>query len=98
MRLSLFFLSLLSVGSSLLVEPRQESRGLAAKVITKIIDLKKSVNNFSGSPSGLIPQTLAVLKAETRLNITILKATHITARSPHLHRREEYQYRKHVGW
>jgi hypothetical protein len=81
------FLFLLSVSYSLPVGPRQE-QSLAPQLLTTINDLNTAVmglttavNNFDGSLLGLLPQALAVVKAETKLDVTILKATHIAENS-----------------
>lgn len=87
MQFSLFFLSLLTVSSSLSIEPRQ-GQSLAPQLLTTINDLNTAVtglttavNNFDGSLIGLLPQALEVVKAETELDATILKATSITEKS-----------------
>ena len=81
------FLFLLSVSYSLPVGPRQE-QSFAPRLLTTIndltttvTDLTTAVNNFDGSLLGLLPQALAVVKAETKLDVTILKATHIAEKS-----------------
>lgn len=88
MQLSLIFLSLLSISSAIPIGPRQESQSLAPQLLTTINDLNTAVtslttavNKFDGSLLGLLPQALAVVKAETKLDATILKATHITKQS-----------------
>lgn len=87
MQLSLLFLSLLTVSSALPHEPRQK-QSLAPQLLTTIndlntavTDLTTAVNNFDGSLLGLLPQALAVVKTEAKLDLTILKATHITEKS-----------------
>lgn len=87
MQLSLLFLSLLTVSSALPLESRQE-QSLAPQLLTTIndlntavTDLTRAVNNFDGSLLGLLPQALAVVKTEAKLDLTILKATHITNKS-----------------
>ena len=87
MHISLPFLSLLTVSSSLPLESRQE-QSLAPQLLTAIndlntavTDLTTAVNNFDGSLLGLLPQALAVVKTEAKLDLTILKATHITDKS-----------------
>lgn len=87
MQFSLLFLSLLTVSSALPLEPRQE-QNLAPQLLTTINDLNSAVtdlttavNNFDGSLLGLVPQALAVVQAEAKLDLTILKATHITEKS-----------------
>jgi hypothetical protein len=87
MQLSYIFLPLLAVGSALPLEPRQE-QSLAPQLLTTINDLNTAVteltiavNNFDGSLLGLLPQALDVVKTEARLDLTILKATHITEKS-----------------
>jgi hypothetical protein len=87
MHFSLLFLSLLTVISALPLEPRQE-QSLAPQLLTTINDLNTAVpelttavNNFDGSLFGLLPQSLAVVKTEAKLDLTILKATHITETS-----------------
>ncbi|KAF2633993.1 hypothetical protein BU25DRAFT_486969 [Macroventuria anomochaeta] len=87
MKFSSIFLSLLSVSYSIPVEPRQE-QSLAPQFLTAINDLNTAVtgmttavNNFDGSLLGRLPQTLAIVKAETKLDVTILKATRIAQKS-----------------
>lgn len=87
MQFSLLFLSLLTVSSALPLETRQE-QNLAPQLLTTINDLNSAVtglttavNNFDGSLLSLLPQALAVVKAEAKLDLTILKATHITEKS-----------------
>lgn len=87
MQFSLLFLSLLTVSSALPVVPRQE-QSFAPQLLTTIndlntvvTDLTTAVNNFDGSLFGLLPQAIAVVKTEAKLDLTILKATHITEKS-----------------
>lgn len=87
MKLSLISLYLLTTSSALPIEPRQE-QSLAPQLLTTIndlntavTDLTTAVTSFDGSLLGLLPQALAVLKTEARLDLTILKATHITEKS-----------------
>lgn len=87
MQISVLFLSLLTVSSALPLQPRQE-QSLAPQLLTTIndlnvavTDLTAAVNNFDGSLLGLLPQALAVVKTEAKLDLTILKATHITEKS-----------------
>lgn len=87
MQLSPLFLSLLTVSSALPLGVRQE-QSFAPQLLTTINDLNTAVtglttavNNFDGSLLGLLPQALAVVKTETKLDLTILKATHITEKS-----------------
>jgi hypothetical protein len=42
-----------------------------------VTDLTSAVTAFSGSVLTLLPQALTVVKAEAKLDITILSATHI---------------------
>jgi len=88
MQFSLLFLSLLSISSAIPIGPRQESQDLAPQLLTTIDDLNTAVpglttavNDFDGSLLGLLPQSLAVVKAETKLDVTILKATYIADQS-----------------
>jgi hypothetical protein len=39
------------------------------------------VNKFGGSILGLVTQTLAVVKIQVMLNVTILRATYVTSES-----------------
>jgi uracil phosphoribosyltransferase len=87
MHLFLFFHSLLTASSALPLEPRQE-QSLAPELLTTINDLNTAVpelttavNNFDGSLFGLLPQSLDVVRTEAKLDLTILKATHITEKS-----------------
>ncbi|KAH6629290.1 hydrophobic surface binding protein A-domain-containing protein [Boeremia exigua] len=87
MQFSILFASLLAISSALPVEPRQE-QSLAPQLLTTINDLNTAVtglttavNKFDGSLFGLLPQALAVVKAEAKLDVTILKATYITGKS-----------------
>jgi hypothetical protein len=87
MQISVLFLSLLTVSSALPLQLRQE-QSLAPQLLTTInelnvavTDLTVAVNNFDGSLLGLLPQALAVVKTEAKLDLTILKATHITEKS-----------------
>lgn len=90
MQLSLLFLSLLTASSALPLGPRQarQEQSFAPQLLTTIndlntavTDLTTAVNNFDGSLLGLLPQALAVVKTEAKLDLTILKATHITEKS-----------------
>ena len=61
---------------------------LAPQVLEQIADLgtattelTTAVNNFDGSLLGLLPQSLAVITAETKLDATILKTTAIVKQS-----------------
>jgi hypothetical protein len=87
MHLSIFFLSLLSISYSLPIE-LQVSRSLAPQLLTTINQLNNvvaglttAVNNFDGSLLTLLPQALAVVQAEIKVDVTILKATHIAEKS-----------------
>ena len=46
-----------------------------------VIDLTTAVNNFDGSFFEIIPQTIAVATAETKVDFMTLKATYITSQS-----------------
>ncbi|KAH7402613.1 hydrophobic surface binding protein A-domain-containing protein [Pyrenochaeta sp. MPI-SDFR-AT-0127] len=88
MRFSTIFMSLLTVGWSIPIEPRQNSENLAPQLLetikdlnTAVTDLTAAVNKFDGSLLGLLPQALAVVAAEAKVDVTILKATHITSKS-----------------
>ncbi|KAF2998646.1 hypothetical protein E8E13_007777 [Curvularia kusanoi] len=48
---------------------------------TAVTDLTTAVNTFDGSLLGLIPQSFAVVSAEAKLDIEILKATYIAKQS-----------------
>ena len=87
MQFSSLFLSLLTVSSALPLAPRQE-QSLAPKLLTTfndlntaVADLTTAVNYFDGSLFSLLPQALAVVKTEAKLDLTILKATRITDKS-----------------
>ncbi|KAJ4983671.1 hypothetical protein SVAN01_10829 [Stagonosporopsis vannaccii] len=87
MHLTIIFTSLLAVVSALPVEPRQE-QSLAPQLLSTINDLNTAVtglttavNKFDGSLLGLLPQALGVVKAEVKLDVTILKANHIADKS-----------------
>ena len=87
MQISVLFLPLLTVSSALPLQPRQE-QSLAPQLLMTInelnvavTDLTAAVNNFDGSLLGLLPQALALVKTEAKLDLTILKTTHITERS-----------------
>ncbi|KAF1843159.1 uncharacterized protein K460DRAFT_356924 [Cucurbitaria berberidis CBS 394.84] len=88
MHYSILLLSLLPVSYSIPVEPRAGTQDLAPQVLetinelnTAVAGLTTAVTNFDGSFLGLLPQALAVVGAETKLDVTILKATHITKQS-----------------
>lgn len=87
MHFTFIFASLLTIISALPVEPRQQ-QSLAPQLLTTINDLNTAVtglttavNKFDGSLLGLLPQALGVVKAEVKLDVTILKATHIADKS-----------------
>jgi hypothetical protein len=87
MQIPMLLLPLLAVSSALPLVPRQE-QSLAPQLLTTIndlntavTDLTTAVNNFDGSLLSLLSQALAVVKTEARLDLTILKATHITGKS-----------------
>lgn len=48
---------------------------------SSVAQLTTAVNNFDGTLLGLLPQSLAVITAETKLDATILKTTAITKQS-----------------
>lgn len=48
---------------------------------SSVAELTTAVNNFDGSLLGVLPQSLAVITAETKLDATTLKATAITSQS-----------------
>lgn len=81
-------MSLLTVGVSIPIAPRAGTENLAPRLLetikdlnTAVIGLTTAVNNFDGSLLGLLPQALAVVAAEAKVDVTILKATHITSES-----------------
>lgn len=89
MRASTFILAVLPL-SFALPQPRLVRRAsdLAPQVLSEISALNSSVtelttavNNFDGSLLGVLPQSLAVIGAETKLDATILKTTAITKMS-----------------
>ncbi|KZM24131.1 hypothetical protein ST47_g4712 [Ascochyta rabiei] len=51
---------------------------------TAVTGLTSAVNNFDDSLLALLPQALAVVKAEAKLDVTILKATYIADESADL--------------
>lgn len=88
MQLRFLLLSLLSVSNSLPIAPSQQSSSLAPQLLTTInnlntavTDLTTSVNNFDGSLLGIIPQALAIVSTELKVDVTIQKATGITNKS-----------------
>ncbi|KAH8719450.1 hydrophobic surface binding protein A-domain-containing protein [Phaeosphaeriaceae sp. PMI808] len=88
MRYSLFFLSLLSISSAVPVVPRDGTESRAPELLATIKDLgaavpelTTAVNKFDGSLLGFLPQVLAVVGAETKLDATVLKATYIASSS-----------------
>ncbi|KAH7061908.1 hydrophobic surface binding protein A-domain-containing protein [Paraphoma chrysanthemicola] len=85
MQLLFVILSFLSI-SSALPQPvvERDAPSLLATINdlnTAITKLTTAVNGFDGSLLGLLPQALAVVKAEATVDITILKATHIAESS-----------------
>jgi len=48
---------------------------------TAVTSLTSAVNAFSGTLSGLLPEALGVISAETRVDTTVLKATYIASAS-----------------
>ncbi|KAF9697744.1 hypothetical protein EKO04_004249 [Ascochyta lentis] len=87
-QLSLLLISLLSISSAIPIGPHHENKSLAPQLLTTINDLNTAViglttavNRFDGSLLSLLPQALAVVKTEAKLDITILKATHIAEKS-----------------
>ncbi|CAO2647794.1 Nn.00g087160.m01.CDS01 [Neocucurbitaria sp. VM-36] len=90
MQYSILLLSLISITTSALpFSPRAAAtQDLAPQLLSTINDLNTAVtslttavNNFDGSLLGLLPQSLAVVGAETKVDVTILKATHIASSS-----------------
>lgn len=87
MRFSAVFLSLLSVSAALPVLPRQEA-SLAPQLLSTINDLNgavvsltNAVNGFDGNLLGLLPQLFEIVKTETTVDVTTVKATYITNQS-----------------
>jgi hypothetical protein len=85
MQLIIFVLSFLSL-SSALPQPfvKRDASTLLATINdlnSAVTELTTAVNSFDGSLLGLLPQALAVVKAEAEVDITILKATHIAETS-----------------
>ncbi|KAF2796492.1 hypothetical protein K505DRAFT_237551 [Melanomma pulvis-pyrius CBS 109.77] len=58
---------------------------------TAVTELTTAVNNFDGSLFGVLPQSLAVIGAETKLDATILKGTAITSQSANFTAEESTQ-------
>lgn len=88
MHYSLLLLSLLPISYSIPVVPRASTQDLAPQLLstinelnTAVTGLTTAVNNFEGSLLGLLPQALAVVGAETKVDVTVLKATHIASQS-----------------
>ncbi|KAF2678989.1 hypothetical protein K458DRAFT_394398 [Lentithecium fluviatile CBS 122367] len=94
MHFSTFALALLPLAFAFPTETHQVSdikrqdSNLSAQVLEQINELNSSVaklttavNNFDGSLLGLLPQSLAVITAETKLDATILKTTAISKQS-----------------
>jgi hypothetical protein len=84
MHYSILLLSLLPLSYSLPLQPRAEaSQDLAPQLLsefkelnTAVTSLSAAVNNFDGSLLGLLPQSLAVVAAETKVDAITLKATY----------------------
>lgn len=83
MRLLILFLSFLSLSTALPTAKRDAPTLLATikDLNTAVTSLTAAVNNFDGSLLGLLPQAFAVVGAETKVDLTTLKATHITRQS-----------------
>lgn len=86
MRYSTLLLSLLPLSFALPHARRAEDK--ASELLTTIKDLNTAVtnlttavNNFDGSLLGVIPQSLAVVFAEAKVDLTTLKATQISKSS-----------------
>lgn len=81
MHFAILFLSLLSFCSAIPhhLATRDASQLLAtiSDLNAALADLTLAVNNFDGSLLGLLPQALKVVGAEIKVDITVLKATHI---------------------
>lgn len=100
MQYSILFLSLLSITSSAVpLSPRAtNTEDLAPQLLstinelnTAVTSLTTAVNDFDGSLLGLLPQALAVVGAETKVDVTILKATHIASTSANFTAEESTQ-------
>lgn len=88
MQFHLFLLPFLSLCSALPAIPQAGTQDLAPQLLTTVgelntavVGLTAAVNDFDGTFLGLLPQAFAVIAAETKVDFTILKATHITSQS-----------------
>lgn len=93
---SMILLPLLPISFALPHVPR--SQDLAPQVLesinqlnTAVTELTTAVNKFDGSLFGVLPQSLAVIGAETKLDATILKAAAITSQSSNFTAEESTQ-------
>ncbi|KAH8599080.1 hydrophobic surface binding protein A-domain-containing protein [Bisporella sp. PMI_857] len=93
MRYSMLLLPLLPITFALPYVPRSAPQVLDTidELSTAVTDLTTAVNNFDGSLLGLIPQSLAIVKASTTLDVTILKATFLTSQSANFTSEESTQ-------
>jgi hypothetical protein len=83
MHYSMLLLPLLPISFALPHVVRSASQVLDTidELSTSVTDLTTAVDAFDGSLLGLIPQSLAIVKASTTLDVTILKATFLTSTS-----------------
>jgi outer membrane murein-binding lipoprotein Lpp len=96
MQYSLLFLSFLSVSHSLPLVSREALHDLAPRLVprdapqllsqirdlnTAVTSLTSAVNAFDGSLLGLLPQSLAVVATEAKVDALTLKATYTAEQS-----------------
>ncbi|KAJ8108369.1 hypothetical protein OPT61_g8222 [Boeremia exigua] len=87
MYFNIIFTSLLSLGSALPVEPREE-QSLAPQLLVTFKDLRTTatgltaaVNKFDGSILGSLPQALAIIDIANEIDGTLSNATQIAEQS-----------------
>lgn len=82
MHYSFFLLPFIAISHAVPLVPRQDSQDLAPQLIEQIRSLgaatkqlTTAVNNYDGSLFGVLPQGIAVISAEKKVDSLTLKAT-----------------------
>ncbi|KAF2728795.1 hypothetical protein EJ04DRAFT_476766 [Polyplosphaeria fusca] len=87
MRFTIFTLTLLPLATALpklvhrATDLGPQVRSQIDVLNSSVIELTSAVNNFDGSLLGVVPQSLAVVTAEAKLDATTLKITHLAKQS-----------------
>ena len=82
MHYSLFLLPFIAISQAIPLAPRQDSQALAPQLLeqirslnTAVTQLTTAVNNYDGSLFGVLPQGIAVISAEKKVDSLVSKAT-----------------------